>query len=172
MKQRMYNTFYRKLKNKFIANIVTGIGYMILKIYYYIISAFLKNTKNCIPMTDENISNARETVSKVRQKPEMNYNPKNPAQDEYIQLSIIVPAYNVEKYIEDCLTTVLNQKTKYKFEVIIVNDGSTDNTKNIIKKFEDERIIYIEQENQRKGIGGKLITECFDLLKNMGYKDI
>jgi len=45
-----------------------------------------------------------------------------------IKLSIVIPVYNMEEYIEDCLTSVFNQKTSYFYEVIIVNDGSTDSS--------------------------------------------
>ena len=44
-----------------------------------------------------------------------------------LKLSIIIPIYNVEKYIEDCLNSILNQKTN-DFEVICIDDGSVDNS--------------------------------------------
>ena len=52
-----------------------------------------------------------------------------------IDLTIIVPAYNVESYIEQCMDSILRQETKYAYEVIIVNDGSTDGTQNIIHRY-------------------------------------
>ena len=52
-----------------------------------------------------------------------------------IDLTIIVPAYNVESYIEQCMDSILRQETKYAYEVIIVNDGSTDGTQNIIRRY-------------------------------------
>lgn len=64
-----------------------------------------------------------------------------------IKVSVIIPAYNVEKYIERCILSVINQTLK-EIEIIIVNDGSNDNTKKIIEKFlGNNRIIYIEQKN-------------------------
>jgi len=58
-------------------------------------------------------------------------------------ISIAIPAYNVEKYIEECLSSILNQ-TFQDWECIIVNDGSTDNTLEIIKDFaaKDNRFLY------------------------------
>ncbi len=65
-------------------------------------------------------------------------------------ISIIVPAYNAEKYISKCLESLINQ-TKKELEFIIVNDGSNDNTESIIKNYKDKRIKYFKNKNQ--GIG-------------------
>lgn len=67
-----------------------------------------------------------------------------------IKVSIIVPVFNTEKYLNKCINSLLNQTLK-DIEIIIINDGSTDNSEKIIKEFNDERIKYIPQENQ--GIG-------------------
>lgn len=61
-----------------------------------------------------------------------------------MKVSIIIPAYNAEKYIKKCLESVVNQTYK-NIEVIVINDGSTDNTLEIIKKYKD--IVLIDQEN-------------------------
>jgi glycosyltransferase involved in cell wall biosynthesis len=60
--------------------------------------------------------------------------------------SIVIPLYNKEKYIKDTLTSVLNQ-TFTDFEVIIVNDGSTDTSIEEIEKFNDPRILVFNQPN-------------------------
>lgn len=60
-----------------------------------------------------------------------------------IDLSIIVPAYNVEQYIERCIESLVNQMTNYKFEIIVVNDGSTDNTVNVLTKYKKYHNIKI-----------------------------
>ena len=61
--------------------------------------------------------------------------------------SIIIPLYNKEKFISNTLQSVFNQMFK-DYEVIIVNDGSTDNSVSIVEKIKDERIKIIHQENQ------------------------
>jgi len=68
-------------------------------------------------------------------------------------ISIIVPVYNVESYLSDCLKSLQNQ-TYSNFEVIVVDDGSKDNSGIIAKEFcnKDKRFKYIKQEN--KGLGG------------------
>ena len=61
--------------------------------------------------------------------------------------SVIIPLYNKESFIEKTLECVLNQTFK-DFEIIIVNDGSTDASLEKIKKFTDNRIKIFQQENQ------------------------
>lgn len=65
---------------------------------------------------------------------------------EKIKISVLITVYNGEKYIEKCIESILNQ-TYCNFEVIIVDDGSKDNTKNKILEFKDDRIKYYYQEN-------------------------
>ena len=65
-------------------------------------------------------------------------------------LTFIVPAYNVDKYLAECLDSLLNQTVK-DHQVIIVNDGSADHTKEIAQRYAalyPEMIRYVEQENQ------------------------
>ncbi|MCO7150882.1 glycosyltransferase [Vagococcus lutrae] len=66
-----------------------------------------------------------------------------------IDLSIVIPAYNAEKHIKDTVCSVLDQITKYRYEVIIINDGSTDNTLEIIyKEFgKIDNIIILSKHN-------------------------
>jgi len=62
-------------------------------------------------------------------------------------VSIITPAYNSTKYISETIESVLSQ-TYSNWEMIIINDGSTDDTVNVVKKYlNDSRIILIHQEN-------------------------
>lgn len=65
------------------------------------------------------------------------------------KVSIIVPVYNVEKYLERCLESLINQTYK-NIEIIIINDGSTDNSLRILKEYEriDSRIKLIDKNNE------------------------
>lgn len=67
-----------------------------------------------------------------------------------VDISIIVPIYNAEKYLNKCIDSLINQ-TKKELEFILVNDGSTDKTEEIIKSYKDSRIKYFKNKNQ--GIG-------------------
>lgn len=72
-----------------------------------------------------------------------------------LRLSIIVPVYNVSKYLAKCLDSLLFQDLESdEYEIIVVNDGSTDNSGDIAKQYADKysNIILIEQENQ--GLSG------------------
>ena len=65
------------------------------------------------------------------------------------KVSIIIPIYNVEKYIEKCLNTIINQTYK-NIEIILIDDGSTDKSSNICDKYSkiDERIKVIHKQNE------------------------
>ena len=63
------------------------------------------------------------------------------------KVSVVIPAYNHEKYVGEAIQSVLDQ-TFQDFELIIINDGSTDNTEAEILKFKDDRIRYYSQENR------------------------
>lgn len=84
------------------------------------------------------------------------------------KISIIIPVYNNELFLDKCLTSVINQTYK-NLEIILINDGSKDKSLKIMKKYEakDNRIIIIDKENEgvsiarNKGIDrstGKYIT--------------
>ena len=60
-------------------------------------------------------------------------------------ISVVLPAFNCEKYIGEAIQSVL-QQTFHDFEFIIINDGSTDRTEEIIKSFSDNRIVYEKNE--------------------------
>lgn len=66
------------------------------------------------------------------------------------KVSLIVPIYNSQNYLEKCIKSLLNQTLK-DIQIILINDGSTDGSEKIIKSFDDERIVYISKNNE--GIG-------------------
>ena len=67
-----------------------------------------------------------------------------------MKFSVLIPVYNTEKYLEECLQSILNQ-TYQDFEIIIVDDGSSDSSGAICDNFQKaypEKIIVIHKENQ------------------------
>ena len=100
-----------------------------------------------------------------------------------VQYSIVMPAYNTEKYIGEAITSVFNQ-TVSDWELIVIDDGSTDNTAEVARQFSDPRIKIFSQNNsgisasRNKGIevsGGRFIIFfdsddrlCPDALERLG----
>lgn len=70
-------------------------------------------------------------------------------QKEHYSVSVIIPVYNLEKYISRCLDSLINQKNFSNYQIIIVDDGSTDDSSKIIKKYEEKysNILYYYQKN-------------------------
>lgn len=79
------------------------------------------------------------------------------------KVAILMPVYNGEKYLNEAIESILNQTYK-EFDFLIINDGSSDRTEEIIKSYNDKRIIYIENE---KNIGiVKTLNKGLDLIKS------
>ena len=79
-------------------------------------------------------------------------------------VSVLMPAYNVEKYVGAAIESILNQ-TFSDFEFIIINDGSVDNTASVIKKYaeQDKRIRFIDNHENRGFIAR--LNDCLDLAR-------
>ena len=81
--------------------------------------------------------------------------------EQDIILSIIVPTYNHEDYIVEALDSIKMQKTKYKYEVLVGEDASTDNTRQILKQYEMDNpgfltVFYREKNMSKLPIGNAL----------------
>lgn len=76
------------------------------------------------------------------------------------KISVIVPVYNVEKYLSKCLNSLVNQTLK-ELEIICVNDGSTDNSGQILENFaqKDTRIKVFSQENSGQSVARNVAIE-------------
>lgn len=70
------------------------------------------------------------------------------SQKAVYDLMIIVPVYNVEAYLEHCITSVLNQETFYTYQAVFVDDGSTDSSGKILDRMVSAPHIVIHQDNQ------------------------
>lgn len=71
------------------------------------------------------------------------------------EASVIIPVLNRIKTVEDAIKSVLSQKTNFKFNLIVIDNHSTDGTKELIEKYEsDERLIHLIPERKDLGIGG------------------
>ena len=77
----------------------------------------------------------------------------NEQEFEY-EASVIIPVYNREKTICDAVNSALTQKTSFKFNVIVVDNHSTDKTTELLQGFHDERLVHIIPKRTDLGIGG------------------
>lgn len=115
------------------------------KIYFY-----------CIPPKNDQIllpEKAEEILNNHAPDPCTSCLSKNTVNEKCYDLSIIVPVFNAEQYLNECLVSILNQKTGYSFEVIVVNDGSTDHSASILDGFSQmKNITILHQEN--RGLSG------------------
>ena len=66
------------------------------------------------------------------------------------KISIIIPAYNSEKNIEECLKSICNESKNFESEIIVIDDGSIDKTSEIVKKFKTIKLIKLKKN---KGVG-------------------
>ena len=74
-------------------------------------------------------------------------------------ISVTMTTYNHEKYIGQAIASVLGQ-TFSDFELVVVNDGSRDNTEKEIKKFHDQRLVYIVQDNQGPSVAANVAIQA------------
>lgn len=77
-------------------------------------------------------------------------------------LHFIIPVYNVENYIIQCIESILHQQTHFTYCITIINDGSTDNSRNLLKRYEYVKNVKIIDQNN-KGLSGA---------RNTGLRDI
>lgn len=101
------------------------------------------------------LDDSRKILESISPKPDVSIcemNGRKPRHSDGVDLSVIVPFFNVENYIADCLDSVLSQDTSYSFEVVLINDGSIDSSRDIALSYaaNDSRIVVIDQDN--KGI--------------------
>ena len=74
---------------------------------------------------------------------------RKPVQEEEPKVSVVIPVYNVEPWLDECMASVTGQSLR-EIEIICVNDGSTDASRSILEKYADRdpRIVIIDQENR------------------------
>ena len=95
-------------------------------------------------ITVKNADGDPDTTAEILIQNKIKYTPK---------VSVIIPVYNVEKYLRECLDSLVNQTLK-EIEIICVDDGSTDSSLDILKEYasKDNRITVIKQQNLHAGV--------------------
>lgn len=96
----------------------------------------------------EYVEGARTKLAEVHSKIDADCVVKERTLIKQYHLQIIIPMHNAAAYVEECLTSILSQNTKYKYQIILVDDGSADRTVEMAQKYLlDERVHLIRQEN-------------------------
>ena len=82
-----------------------------------------------------------------------------------IKLTVVVLTYNHERFISKALKSILNQKVDFDFQIVVADDGSTDNTVNLIQQFANEipgKIILFQKQNN-KGIKNNIFSKVLNI---------
>ena len=112
------------------------------------------NPKNHVKLNDNR--ELHDVIKEVNSyRPDANGTSKgsNTILDIKYDLQIVVPVYNVENYLVSCIESIINQDTKYKYQVILVDDGSKDSSRRIVDEYANrENFVVIHQQN--KGLSG------------------
>ena len=112
-------------------------------LYHYLRWAVASETYLCNP------EEAFQKLSELAPSPGTSAVTDNHIGPKIFDLTIIVPAYNAEKWLYECVESILNQKTQFTFQVIFVDDGSKDRTPEILDSYAgDHRVVVIHQENK------------------------
>ena len=125
--------------------------YKIREVYIFLKVKFRKYMLTGQKKTDIiiNMENAMsvKTLSAIR--PEAKLCEKIKFTKKEIDLTVILPIYNAELYLEKCLMSLKNQNTQYSYEIICIDDGSTDSSIDILKKYaSDKKFRIIHQANE------------------------
>lgn len=142
-----YFRFNKKFHNELFCSILAKIDYFLYCVFFGVKKIKRKKTKKIM-----NVFKAKEIVNGVY--PRLDSKPvyDNKTIDSSVDLSIVVPVYNYVEIIKVNIDAILNQKTKYNYELIIVDDGSTDGASEVIKHYENNsKVKLIYQKNA--GIG-------------------
>lgn len=116
---------------------VTKLGYPIAEI----VGKFIGSKKKYV-------AEARKQLEEIWPKKEVSCVVKERVWNRQYNLQIVIPMHNAAEYVEQCIKSILMQKTKYTYQVVLVDDGSTDQTVELMQKYlSDERIRLIIQEN-------------------------
>lgn len=118
------------------------------KLAYRILRPFIRVPR--LPISSYNKVDVHNYLNSLSEDPNHSCVRDQPVVNAHqYDLQIIVPVYKVEDYIEECMDSILSQKTQYNFQVIVINDGSPDRSRDILRKYEpNPRVLIIDQENR------------------------
>ncbi len=148
----IYGFYFRFLKythNRWISVALSYCARFLFFVRFQVKRLFLKNE-----LVSLDIQEAKRILHEVSPDPQKRPEYRMSIRDETIDLSVIVPVYNQKEMTMRCIRSILDQKTKYSYELILVDDGSTDGVQEELDQFKENygNVIVIHQRNA--GIGG------------------
>ena len=119
------------------------------KLYYALTPPRAINRAKCNLVSEREYQEAVDTLQKFHSDEGSSCIFDKIKIDPVYDLDVIVPVYNVEKYVKDCVDSILSQKTKYSFRVILIDDGSPDRSGQIIDELYADKpnVLIIHQQN-------------------------
>lgn len=143
MKQEFYLQFYKRIHKEWLSMILANIAYIIFLCLYNLKKLLRKREHTNLSLQD-----AKNLINEVYPHPDNGLEFVNPEINDELDLSIVVTVYNYADKLEENIPTYLNQKTKYNYECIFVNDGSTDSSGEILEKYiDDEKVKIVNRKN-------------------------
>ena len=143
-----YFRFYKLTRCERISIILAKLAYMCYFSIFFVLKLLHKEK-----IVNGNIKEATAKINSVYTRDIIEQKIDNVKMNPALDLSIIVPVYNYASLLKENISSILNQKTKYSFELILVDDGSTDGARDIVKSYASgPNVRVICQENQ--GIAG------------------
>ena len=144
-----YFRFYKYIHIQWLCVLLSHMAYALFFCKYLVERMFHRKSMK----TDLDYDKAYDLISGLYPKPEVEFQLNRETVDDRIDVSIIVPVYNHAETLKKNIEAILSQKTQYRFQLILVDDGSTDGAQDIVKQYADhENVKIIIQKNQ--GIGG------------------
>ena len=147
MIQDFYFRFFKLFHNERFCCFLSRIAYLLYCLLYILKKLFLRKCN-----INMNLEHAQQLINETYPRPCSMPEYINPPINQAIDLSVVIPVYNYADVLEKNVQSILNQNTKYNYNVIFVDDGSTDGAINILEKYKsNKRVTVIKQKNG--GIG-------------------
>lgn len=148
MRYGFYFRFYKKLHNDALCCIMANIAYA-----FFCFAFLIKKHRRKRYNVNLSFEKARSLVESLHPRYGIEPSYVNKPINKKIDLSIVVPVYNYVHVLEKNIDSIINQKTKYNYDIILVDDGSTDGSAELIKKYEENtNVKVVHQENSGIGV--------------------
>lgn len=149
MRKKIRGYLYGAIHPAWLAAVLNGLADESLNMAYFFQCLQNRRDKEQLPP----VAQARQMLEEASPSPKKNRPIRSAEADPSITASVIVPVYNVEAYVKSCLDSLQGQITEYAYEVIVIDDGATDQSGKLIENYQsDPRFRIIHQSNQ--GLSG------------------